>query len=257
MQPAQLFVLAIGFGLENGGHTPVHHLFALASLLIVFKVPGRAWWRREDGPQARIGGDDGAARPAARDRASCLRCLKVCGDLPRGGAPLCAWRLEGPEPAQAHPRRDRSRGDDDPAVRLLEPGSRAIRSLLPDPSRAYRGRPGGAARALPCMPPAPGRQASGYDPQGAGLYVAVVLERSRSSALLPPVAGNRSRQGRSSSQASWSALSARPAWRPAPTSISRSRSMGERSIPSLGWPLNNLGRRCERTAPTLQTIKRR
>ena len=40
MQPAQLFVLAIGFGLENGGHTPVHHLFALASLLLVFKVPG-------------------------------------------------------------------------------------------------------------------------------------------------------------------------------------------------------------------------
>jgi hypothetical protein len=40
MQPAQLFVLAIGFGLENGGHTPVHHLFALAALLIVFKVPG-------------------------------------------------------------------------------------------------------------------------------------------------------------------------------------------------------------------------
>jgi hypothetical protein len=40
MQPAQLFVLAIGFALENGGHTPVHHLFALASLLLVFKVPG-------------------------------------------------------------------------------------------------------------------------------------------------------------------------------------------------------------------------
>jgi hypothetical protein len=40
MQPAQLFVLAIGFALENGGHTPVHHLFALAALLIVFKVPG-------------------------------------------------------------------------------------------------------------------------------------------------------------------------------------------------------------------------
>jgi hypothetical protein len=40
MQPVQLFVLAIGFALENGGHTPVHHLFALASLLIVFKVPG-------------------------------------------------------------------------------------------------------------------------------------------------------------------------------------------------------------------------
>ena len=40
MQPAQLFVIAIGFGLENGGHLPVHHLFALASLLIVFKVPG-------------------------------------------------------------------------------------------------------------------------------------------------------------------------------------------------------------------------
>jgi hypothetical protein len=40
MQPAQLFVLSIGFALERGGATPVHHLFALASLLIVFKVPG-------------------------------------------------------------------------------------------------------------------------------------------------------------------------------------------------------------------------
>jgi hypothetical protein len=40
MQPAQLFVLTVGFGLENGGTTPVHHLFALATLLIVFKVPG-------------------------------------------------------------------------------------------------------------------------------------------------------------------------------------------------------------------------
>src|SRR5262245_22609311 len=40
MQPAQLFVLAIGFALEREGVGPVHHLFALASLLIVFKVPG-------------------------------------------------------------------------------------------------------------------------------------------------------------------------------------------------------------------------
>jgi hypothetical protein len=40
MQPAQLFVLAIGFALENNGLTPFRHLFALASLLIVFKVPG-------------------------------------------------------------------------------------------------------------------------------------------------------------------------------------------------------------------------
>jgi len=40
MQPIQLFVLSIGFALEKDGHTPVHHLFALASLLIVFKVPG-------------------------------------------------------------------------------------------------------------------------------------------------------------------------------------------------------------------------
>jgi hypothetical protein len=40
MQPAQLFVLAIGFALERQGFGPVHHLFALASLLIVFKVPG-------------------------------------------------------------------------------------------------------------------------------------------------------------------------------------------------------------------------
>ena len=40
MQPAQLFVLAIGFALERQGISPIHHLFALASLLIVFKVPG-------------------------------------------------------------------------------------------------------------------------------------------------------------------------------------------------------------------------
>jgi hypothetical protein len=40
MQPAQLFVLGVGFALENGGHSPVHHLFALAALMIVFKVPG-------------------------------------------------------------------------------------------------------------------------------------------------------------------------------------------------------------------------
>ncbi len=40
MQPVQLFVLAIGFGLEREGVSPVHHLFALASLLLVFKVPG-------------------------------------------------------------------------------------------------------------------------------------------------------------------------------------------------------------------------
>ncbi len=40
MQPAQLFVLAVGFALERSGVSPVHHLFALASLLIVLKVPG-------------------------------------------------------------------------------------------------------------------------------------------------------------------------------------------------------------------------
>ena len=40
MQPLQLFVMAIGFGLEHDGVTPIHHIFALASLLIVFKVPG-------------------------------------------------------------------------------------------------------------------------------------------------------------------------------------------------------------------------
>ena len=40
MQPAQLFVLAIGLALERDGISPIHHLFALASLLIAFKVPG-------------------------------------------------------------------------------------------------------------------------------------------------------------------------------------------------------------------------
>ena len=40
MQPAQLFVLAIGFAIEKNGATPVQHLFALATLLVLFKVPG-------------------------------------------------------------------------------------------------------------------------------------------------------------------------------------------------------------------------
>jgi hypothetical protein len=40
MQPAQLFVLAVGFAIERNGNTPVHHLFALAALLVAFKVPG-------------------------------------------------------------------------------------------------------------------------------------------------------------------------------------------------------------------------
>jgi hypothetical protein len=40
MQPMQLFVLAIGFALERGGISPIRHLFAVASLFIVFKVPG-------------------------------------------------------------------------------------------------------------------------------------------------------------------------------------------------------------------------
>ena len=40
MQPIQLFVLAIGFALDGAGHLPIRHLFALAALLVVFKVPG-------------------------------------------------------------------------------------------------------------------------------------------------------------------------------------------------------------------------
>jgi len=40
MQPAQLFVLSVGMALEHDGITPVHHLFAFASLRIVFTVPG-------------------------------------------------------------------------------------------------------------------------------------------------------------------------------------------------------------------------
>lgn len=40
MQPMQLFVLAIGFALERQGISPIHHLFAVASMFVVFKVPG-------------------------------------------------------------------------------------------------------------------------------------------------------------------------------------------------------------------------
>lgn len=40
MQPVQLFVIAIGFALENTGTSPLRHAFALAALLVVFKVPG-------------------------------------------------------------------------------------------------------------------------------------------------------------------------------------------------------------------------
>jgi hypothetical protein len=40
MQPVQLFVMAIGFALENSGFNPLRHAFALAAMLVVFKVPG-------------------------------------------------------------------------------------------------------------------------------------------------------------------------------------------------------------------------
>src|SRR5438128_8256801 len=40
MQPLQLLILAVGFGLDRYGHLPVRHVFALASVYIVFKVPG-------------------------------------------------------------------------------------------------------------------------------------------------------------------------------------------------------------------------
>ena len=40
MQPIQLFVLTIGFALESRALTPVQHVFELAALLVVFKVPG-------------------------------------------------------------------------------------------------------------------------------------------------------------------------------------------------------------------------
>lgn len=40
MQPVQLFVIAVGFALERLSHLPLRHAFALAALLVVFKVPG-------------------------------------------------------------------------------------------------------------------------------------------------------------------------------------------------------------------------
>src|SRR5260370_41604448 len=51
MQPIQLFVLAIGFALERDGYTPVHHLFALAALLVVFKRPGAMGAAEEGAPK--------------------------------------------------------------------------------------------------------------------------------------------------------------------------------------------------------------
>jgi hypothetical protein len=40
MQPLQLLVLAIGFGLDASSPLPTQHVFALASVFIAFKVPG-------------------------------------------------------------------------------------------------------------------------------------------------------------------------------------------------------------------------
>ena len=40
MQPMQLMILAIAFALETEGSWPVRHVFALAALWLVFKVPG-------------------------------------------------------------------------------------------------------------------------------------------------------------------------------------------------------------------------
>ena len=40
MQPMQLLILAVAFALEREGGWPVRHVFALAALWLVFKVPG-------------------------------------------------------------------------------------------------------------------------------------------------------------------------------------------------------------------------
>jgi len=40
MQPLQLLVLAIGFGLDGSSPLPTQHAFALASVFIAFRVPG-------------------------------------------------------------------------------------------------------------------------------------------------------------------------------------------------------------------------
>ncbi len=41
MQPAQLLIIGIGFEFEQAsGHSPLRHAFALATVLIAFKVPG-------------------------------------------------------------------------------------------------------------------------------------------------------------------------------------------------------------------------
>lgn len=40
MQPMQLLILAVAFALERDGGWPVRHVFALAALWLVFKVPG-------------------------------------------------------------------------------------------------------------------------------------------------------------------------------------------------------------------------
>jgi hypothetical protein len=40
MQPLQLLILAIGFGLDGYTVLPIRHLFALAAVFITFKVPG-------------------------------------------------------------------------------------------------------------------------------------------------------------------------------------------------------------------------
>jgi hypothetical protein len=40
MQPLQLLILAIGFGLDGYSVVPLRHLFALAAVFITFKVPG-------------------------------------------------------------------------------------------------------------------------------------------------------------------------------------------------------------------------
>ncbi len=140
MQPAQLFVLAIGFAIEKNGATPVHHLFALATLLVLFKVPG-AMGGSEKVARRRPGAAATCRHRPGRGRDVALRLHVV-----RAGA----VRSLLPGPARPHRRRPRRAGG--------HPGDGGRRGHRTGGVRSrrcwhLRGRNGRPARAAALRPP--------------------------------------------------------------------------------------------------------
>ena len=187
MQPAQLFVIAVGFGLEKDGTTPIHHLFALASLLLVFKVPGALGGAEKAAHRLQSTVTRGISPHRARGREGVIALFRV----PRAG-------LGG----VVHMDRGRLSGDRATRGCLSVASSRAPSSARSSAAPAVELEPfdpfcpghhihTGIDLAAPAGTPVSsataGTARTGLDPGGAGMYVDGDRRLPRADPVLPPV----------------------------------------------------------------------